>query len=218
MTKLRVVGDCHGKINKLIDLADQGLPTICVGDVAFNYYWLDKLAPSRLRVLLGNHDNYDNPSKLSLGDYGIHEVPGWGSFFFVRGAFSLDYKFRTPKVDWWPEQEELSDEQMERCFEEYVKAKPLFVITHDAPLFVIEHMGLPPINPAWGWDIGPQRTPKLLQRMWVVHQPRAWFYGHFHRSFDKRIGPTRFRCLNELENEDVEFPCGSDPAGEALID
>jgi hypothetical protein len=40
---------------------------------------------------------------------------------------------------------------------------------------------------------------KLLQELFNIHQPKKWFFGHYHQSWSMTINGTDFRCLNELE-------------------
>jgi hypothetical protein len=140
----------------------------------------------------------------SLGDFGTHTVPGFGDIFFVRGAWSVDHLHR--KKSWpykthWKE-EELSPARMEEAYKLYCEVKPDFVLTHDAPLSVIGLMKLQPFPPDWCFEIGPQRTPKLLERMHQFHQPRTWIFGHFHKHFVEYVRGTYFRCLPELKYMD----------------
>ena len=52
--------------------------------------------------------------------------------FFVRGGNSIDKKYRTPKFDWWPE-EELSFAEGTKALELYESLKPEIVSYLDIP-------------------------------------------------------------------------------------
>ena len=197
---LRVFGDIHAKFEPYIKLAQEADNSICVGDVGFFYVDLNVLDNKRHVIVAGNHDNYDNLSHHFLGDFGVHSVAGF-DIFYVRGAWSVDHKHRTPGRDWWW-QEELSNRQMNEALKAYENFKPEFVITHDAPLSVISQMDLFPLGP--DFDIGPQRTPRLLEMMLNIHKPKTWIFGHFHRSWRKNIEGTDFICLNILEHIDFD--------------
>jgi hypothetical protein len=45
----------------------------------------------------------------------------------------------------------------------------------------------------------PTRTGQALSAMWNAYKPPMWICGHYHASVTEIIGPTTFRCLNELE-------------------
>jgi predicted phosphodiesterase len=201
---LRIIGDVHGKIDQYTDLADDAQYSICLGDVGFNYYWLKELDPTRHRCIGGNHDNYDALSEHFLGDFGVHTVPGFGDIFYVRGAWSIDHGHRNKSgalKSWWA-QEEMTDDQMEAAYKMYCEVKPDFVLTHDAPLGIIGLMNLGPLPTCF--ELGPQRTPRLLHRMFLEHQPKTWLFGHFHKHWCEYVKGTYFRCLPELAHMDFE--------------
>jgi len=203
MNRLKVIGDVHGQMEPYIHLASQAEYSICVGDIGFldEYKQLSQLDPSKHRFVAGNHDDYHNLPPHSLGDFGVHTVPNFGDIFFVRGAFSIDVDYRTPGVNWWPE-EELNMVQMEACLKLYQEVKPDFVITHDAPLSIISCMGLPKLGPHF--KLGNQRTPRLLDMLWNFHEPKTWVYGHFHRNWSETVRGTEFRCLDILAYMDFD--------------
>lgn len=196
---LRVIGDVHGKYWEYRDLANQAEYSICVGDVGFNYEVIGGLCKEHHRIVAGNHENYHNLTPHFLGDFGTHTVPGFGDIFYVRGAFSIDWQWRTPGKDLFPE-EELTEQQMYAAIEEYQRVKPDFVITHDCPLSIIPLMNLRAIGD--DFEIGSQRTPRMLDMMWNSHHPKTWLYGHFHTKWKQEVQGTTFQCLKELEFQD----------------
>jgi predicted phosphodiesterase len=198
---LKILGDVHGQMEPYIYMASQAEYSICLGDVGFQqeYNQLAKLDPTRHRIILGNHDDPTKPPPHSLGDFGVYTIPGFGNIFFVRGAFSIDVDYRTPGRDWFPE-EELNRQQMEDCLKLYQEVKPDFVLTHDAPLSVISCMGLPNLPSCF--KLGNQRTPRLLDMMFNSHEPKQWYFGHFHRNWEAEIRGTNFRCIDILNYVD----------------
>jgi Icc-related predicted phosphoesterase len=76
------------------------------------------------------------------------------------------------------------------CLDLYEKAKPLVVISHEAPksvnksLFAIEN---------------DSSTARLLEEMLTIHKPNVWVFGHHHISKREQIDDTLFICLAELE-------------------
>lgn len=155
--------------------------------------------PQKLRVLAGNHDDYDaipDFEEFFLGDFGT--VPGTDDkVFFVRGAWSIDKEYRIPGVSWW-EQEQLSWKQANECLDLYesLKNKVEVVLSHDCPIpvanSILKHY--------------PQETltGKLLYEMAKIHEPEAWYFGHYHVCWQKRMGRTHYRCLNINEAVTIE--------------
>lgn len=227
---LRIVGDCHGKLAELLHLAAGAEHTICLGDISFNYDYLRRLAdPTRLRLLGGNHDEYtrspcqnctgeecvpcqgrgflftEQPEHF-LGDFGLYEAPGVGVFFFVRGAWSIDWRGRIPGVSWWPD-EELDERQADRALNLYRQVRPDLVLSHTAPASIVPSV---PFQRIFGDTIHGTRTESMLQAMYDYHQPSRWLFGHWHVDWVKTIThaktgkETQFICLNELSR--VDFP------------
>lgn len=198
----RIIGDVHQQWELYHLLLRKARFTLQVGDFGFDYTTLSTVDADRHKFLGGNHDNYDEVEKWPhyLGDYGLHNVPGFGDLFFVRGGHSIDQQTggrdgdgspRIMGVDWWPE-EELRMADCYAALEEYSRVKPDFMVTHECPVSVVPHVTA-------SSRILPSRTNQLLQRMLEVHQPRRWVFGHYHHSWQKVIGRTHFTCLRELE-------------------
>lgn len=204
---LRLIGDVHGSMLLYKKLASQAQYSIQLGDLNFFYDHLTGLDPSHHRVLGGNHDNYHKEegkfvfqTEHFLGDFGLCEIPTVPKIFFVRGGNSIDKKYRTPKFDWWPE-EELSFAEGTKALELYESLKPEIVISHECPESVIHEVSTLAI-----WDgepIRPSSTAKMLQYMLVSHRPKLWIFGHHHKNFCKTIDGTKFMCLNILSYLDI---------------
>jgi hypothetical protein len=192
IANLRIIGDVHGHFSSYHHLIKKAQQTLQVGDFGFDYTTLRNVDPKCHRILPGNHDNYNKVGDWPhfLGDYGNHNVPGFGDIFYVRGGLSIDRHIRTEGVNWWQD-EELGMTASYKALAEYSRIKPQFVVTHTCPTTVIPYVTL-------SMDIRPSRTSQLLEQMFAVHQPARWVFGHFHRSFEKDIDGTRFTCLPEL--------------------
>lgn len=198
--KIRIIGDAHNKmvdLHKIINDAVVGIDQVlCVGDVGFDYTYLKQnINPEYFRFIPGNHDNYDNLPKHSLGDFGV-----WNDIFFIRGACSIDKEYRIQGVSWWSE-EELDVNQSNECLELYSETKPQIVISHDAPEQVVDFL----FDTLPGFSM---TTKKLLQACFEVHQPKYWFFGHHHKSIGAKIHGTWFQCLDELEYVDIDTEIG----------
>ncbi len=137
---LRIVGDCHGLYNEYLQLVRDSEHSIQVGDLGLHYKFLrdSNINWENHRVLGGNHDNYlhhENNDEyfhyqpFALPDYGMKYVDD-KEIFFTRGAWSIDRKYRTEGISWFPE-EELSTWQLEEAIRIYKNVKPEIVITHE---------------------------------------------------------------------------------------
>jgi predicted phosphodiesterase len=192
-----VIGDVHGKYDQYVNMARKRDFTVQLGDLGFKYECLKNLDPERHKVVGGNHDNYEIIGDWPhyLGDYGMASLGGV-DFFFYRGAYSIDRHYRTIGIDWW-EEEQLKIEDFMKAREVYREAKPDVVITHDCP----ESIGLALLPP--GAHVYQNTTSWALQELFQIHQPKMWRFAHWHRSWSMTIGRTNFRCLDELEAEEI---------------
>jgi hypothetical protein len=218
MSKLRVISDCHGCIdnrNRLpnlpsyIELCEElGVEdySVQIGDMGFDYEPLSKINPIQHRFFYGNHDNLDTYYNClnSLGDFGLVNL-GPFEFFFVRGAFSLDKKYRianesiTGVKSWW-KNEELSQVEGNKCFNLYERLLPKVVMSHDCPAIISNMIGNPDFVQAFGYPRDmTSSTQHLLQQMFDFHQPRLWIFGHYHRNWTLVYKNTRFICIAERE-------------------
>jgi predicted phosphodiesterase len=204
---ITVIGDVHGKSPAHKKIMDENKYTLQLGDLGFCYKYLDEYCPNHHKWLAGNHDNYDilHNSPHNIGEYGLRSL-NHVEFFFVRGAFSIDWPWRVSQEQkgfgksWWS-QEQLNLIQMKECLEEYADTKPDVVITHAAPREVARMVGTPQILRNYNYD--PEtfttNTQELLQSMIEIHQPDIFIHGHLHKTHKTKIGKTHFIGLNELE-------------------
>jgi Icc-related predicted phosphoesterase len=173
---LRIIGDVHGRIHELEKIKREW-------DILEENHH-----PTELRVIKGNHDTPEE-SQLSLGDYG-DAILGGVEFFFVRGAWSIDKKYRTPGLDWFPE-EQLSRDILEKALAAFAMLRPQIVITHDAPYGLYPRLVHGRVHK--------NQTAEALQAMFEIHKPHLWIFGHHHQSLSLVFERCAFRCLDELE-------------------
>lgn len=193
----RIIGDVHGHYEEYHHLLKKANHTLQVGDFGFNYKTLLGIDARQHRVIGGNHDNYDEIKHWPhfLGDYGVHTIEGFGDVFFIRGGLSIDRHLRTEGVSWWPD-EELSMAKCYAAMVEYTRIKPDFVVSHECPITIVPHV-------TESSHIIPSRTNQLLERLFAIHKPSQWVFGHYHKKYEKVIDGTQFTCLDELQCLDL---------------
>lgn len=205
---IRFIGDVHGshkngKWATYLDLIENVQNSVQIGDLGFAYWFLqdEKVNEDNHKFFGGNHDNYDLyfNSPYSLGDYGLKTL-GNVSFYFVRGAFSVDHAWRTPHVNVWSN-EELSQKEFKAIIDDYAEVKPDLMVTHDCPNSVRDKI----LSEGGGIGYGKiqTKTGQALQTMLELHAPKTWIFGHWHMKLEYQIGDTKFICLSELGYIDI---------------
>lgn len=203
---IRIVGDVHGLVDRYVGLVQNCDYSLQIGDMGFNYTGLKVLDKDRHKFFGGNHDNYDTyyGCPHALRDYGSYNLGGL-EFFYIRGAFSIDAKYRRKQEEvygiksWWAE-EQLSRDVMEVAMRKYFKACPKIMITHTCPRQVAQLIGNPGALRAFGFDPDNfnTHTQQLLQDCFMLHKPDVWIYGHFHQNRIDIVDGTKFICLDEM--------------------
>lgn len=196
--KYVLVGDIHGDYTFFMKICKKYTDhqIIQVGDFGVGFKPIpDYLNNKNFNFIRGNHDN----PNLCLGNsHYIEDGSYLGPFFCVGGAYSIDKDYRTPFVDWWPN-EELTYLEFKDIMDKYEELKPDYVITHDCPVSVLKQIHEYQLIP------GGTITNQALDIMFSIHQPKLWIFGHHHLSFDKIINGTRFVCLNINEVLEIEI-------------
>lgn len=204
MTKIRFIGDVHGKFSqyKKISTAPVIDYSIQVGDFGLGFGEdipgvTSPLMSSKEFFIRGNHDNptvcKEYTGYIPDGSRSEHAL------FFLGGADSIDKQWRTPGLDWWPD-EECSVNELYEHLETYKRSQPVNVmVTHDIPERIFREI-LPYGDKSFG-----SRTRTVLDDFFEFHQPKYWFFGHHHMHIDIVVNGTRFICLNELEYFDLDL-------------
>ena len=196
---ISVISDVHGKFDEYLELTKQYEYTVQLGDMGFDYSSLKGLSDNH-KFFGGNHDNYDKyyECKYALGDYG-YEILNDINFFYIRGAFSIDKKYRVDKVSWFKE-EQLNYKQRLKAFDKYNEIKPELMVTHSCPKSIANIIGEDDILIRFGFN--PRtfntQTQDLLQMCFDFHKPKIWVFGHFHKDFMLKFHGTLFICKEEL--------------------
>lgn len=193
---ITVLADVHGKYRRMHEIIrekDRHEHIVQIGDLGFDFSTLDHVDPDKFKIVGGNHDNYDKIIKIPhyLGDYGYTTLNGI-SFYFYRGAYSIDRQYRTIGIDYWSN-EENNIETFMKARELYREIKPDIFLAHDCPDFMVpQYIG--PYAKRYenitGWALG---------ELYKIHQPKLFIHGHYHVSKTTQYGDTKFVCLNELE-------------------
>lgn len=203
--KIRIIGDVHGKFHAYLGRIKDAEYSIQLGDFGMAKHWYSlvkhKVDSERHKIVPGNHDDYSGlRDQYTFGkDYGEVDFHGF-KFFFVRGAWSIDWKDRLIGVSWW-EEEQLSYNELMNVIVEYEKVKPDIMITHELPKVGIENI----FHKQFISDGIGNRTAIALNQMFEIHKPKIWFYGHWHRNRIDNLLGTEFVCIDELDYIDYEI-------------
>lgn len=199
------IGDVHGKYKRYKRVIRGRRDTVQLGDMGVGFWKLrsDERVPDHnpphSKMVEGNHrfirGNHDNPSVCTRQSQWIPDGTVEGDVMFVGGAISVDRKWRTEGLDWWPD-EELSIAELDRLISVYADARPRIMVTHDCPQFLEKTM-----VEASGRDksIAPSRTRQAFSAMFDHHRPQHWVFGHWHRTFRTTWCECTFTCLDELD-------------------
>lgn len=212
MAAVRLIGDVHGKFSRYRELIRDVPFSIQVGDMGVGFRarhpsgdirWsanppYDAMSEGRHLFIRGNHDN---PEVCARHDYWIADGAVVDGIYCLGGAASIDRAWRTEGLDWWPD-EECSYADLQRMIDDYAAIRPEIVVTHECPESIASEI-LAAFNKTKIQDSS--RTRQALERMFHLHQPREWYFGHWHQSLSIKSGRTLFTCLNELEFCDVEL-------------
>lgn len=203
---IRLISDMHCKVQKYVTYCQHiKYPSIQLGDLGFDkeYQDIEKYAElinvdmTNHFFFKGNHDGYNTEPKNCLGDYGSKVIGGF-EFFFVRGAYSIDPKKRVWGVDYFPEHEELSTAKAQSAIDAYELVKPNVMLSHDCPDEISRFI--------LGGKIKHRTTTNnALQAMFEIHQPKYWFFGHYHDHYMIEKNGTTFICIPKETFMDVEI-------------
>lgn len=201
---MRILGDIHGDTYTYEFAIKDVASSIQVGDFGIGFagpYWHDKVNEmhegTNHRFIRGNHDNPEKcKDMVGYIDDGTIE----DDWMFVGGAWSIDRPMRTEGVNWW-EDEELSYDELYRMIDLYEESKPRVMITHDCPTTTATEMFFKS-GKLTGVNYG-SRTADAFQSMFEIHQPKFWFFGHWHFTEQMNINGTTFQCVGS--NDYVNF-------------
>ena len=195
-----LIGDIHGNTEMYLNIVAKHERTIQLGDLGFNYEFLNAVDSTKHRVIAGNHDNYWQMDSYPhfLGDFGELMLEGLPKIFFCRGGRSIDKESRTLGINYFPE-EEFDLRQCNDAIDAYNGCEVM--LSHECPTVVMEQILASKKDDR---NIDPSVTSHLLQRMFDLHRPNLWVFGHHHKSFTQVIDGCKFVCLNEFETARIQ--------------
>lgn len=215
---LRVIGDVHGRYEPYIQACHLAERSVQVGDLMRDYaehdvYQNSGLIPEYHQFFSGNHDNMDAIENCphNLGDFGYFDILDVGRVFWVRGAFSLDWRNRSevPRQvmidgnlitlgrDIWKEREQLTQREGREAMALYEKVKPDILLSHECPYFFLSEVTNPEVTKRFGYDEPLIRTTTnmLLDSMYDLHRPKYHLFGHYHHWKSKKVDGTTLVCI-----------------------
>lgn len=200
---MRFIGDIHGDLFSYMSIINGATESVQIGDFGIGFLndegFVDDLhQDGRHKFIRGNHDDPE-ACKERVGWISDGTFDEERSIFYVGGAWSIDWRFRTPGYTWWID-EELSDDEFDKVMDLYVEKKPRVMITHDAPESVSFGMFIEGSGKPWFRT----RTAEWLERMFQAHKPEVWIFGHWHIDRDEMIDGTRFVCLGINSHLDLK--------------
>lgn len=184
------IGDVHGnfaeyqKAIKDIHEIDKRAITIQVGDLDLkNGDEIPNLGENNW-FIQGNHDDIDACKKHPnfMGKYGFKD-----GVFFMGGAKSGRGGYKN---------EELSDKDLEAAIKLYSDKRPEIVVTHQAPQSIHEDFMC---------KNDKSRTGEALEKMWQLHNPHVWAYGHYHWGHQEVYDGCNFIACGPLESHQIRL-------------
>lgn len=218
-----IVGDIHSNLTVIGNLMDGAIKDsvfIQVGDFGIGFsdrvyenkklQALNTLLREKNNILLvirGNHDDpsyYQGNCTLSnlklLPDYSYAEINS-KTYLFIGGALSIDRLARTPFKDYWPNEGlELKEELVRPCDVLITHTKTSKQYPQTFSKIVLEW------NEVENKVFADRPQDNLLEelkaenflmdRIFLIAQPKQHFYGHFHTSRSEIINGCECKLLD----------------------
>lgn len=145
-----------------------------------NFDWIDNLETEEWHGGIVHKDG--NIIHLMRGQ--VFDIDGL-TFFTFGGAESVDVRYRTAHVSWWP-QESPNAGDIRKGVNNLARVgnKVDYVLSHTCPFNVIDEM----FDRVWPTQ---HTTEKMLQELADTVDFKAWYFGHWHHDI---IG-GKYNCL-----------------------
>lgn len=237
MTRLLMVGDVHGDLpfmRRVVEYAQEWTIDLIIQLGDFGAYWpggerftrglweLSETMP--IYFLRGNHDNatfldacvvehgWENPitlkNQLTFLPDGCRFELGGKQFGVLGGGFSIDWRIRTPEVNWWPQIEMAEAEDLDRLGKERLDV----LLTHDSPER-LDHLA---------HQLGPfdeencELTKRVIRDGIRATKPYRLFHGHWHHRYE-----DAFYYYDAAGNSSITrvmgLACNDDPLKDAIV-
>jgi len=179
-----------------------------------NYNVINKLP----ETVIENKDNYIKVKILKIinpwtnkykGTFyilknGIHKINN-KNVLTIRGAMSIDKKYRTENIDWW-KQEILTEKEKENIINEIksYNGKFDYVLSHTCPVKIAKKL----VN-LYNYEKINDPNALFLQDIYdkyLKNKFNLWLFGHFHKDYEIEYNKDKFICLyNKLyvKNKDI---------------
>lgn len=182
---MNYIGDIHGDF-QWYEKTVADLPySVQVGDFGAGFGQIPVVNQNH-RFIRGNHDD---PSICKQIQNWIPDGHFQDGILYIGGAHSIDKQFRTPGLNWWPD-EELRHDQFDDIIAAAKEQKPHTVVSHDGPIQALD------VIFGSGLKIFASRTQINLQTLWdCVPSIKTWIHGHWHENVDEIVNGTRFVCV-----------------------
>jgi hypothetical protein len=185
MSKILICGDIHGRFGYFKRVLEQEKPdlAICLGEWG---YWLQcwpdmKAIKPKCPVywIDGNHERFDMLNRRTSDEIapnifykprGTVELINGKNVLFMGGAFSIDYKYRTVGFDYFPDDELVTQADINKIPK---GVKVDIVCSHTAPnMFSI-------LDPERE-KMFPDQSRYYLDIVLKKYQPAQWWMAHWH--------------------------------------
>lgn len=218
--KVLVVGDVHGRFDKLNQIINKKKPdmVLTTGDIA--YYWpninnIGKIKPGNTKVYLipGNHSDWDafeeyvgrNKEFPIEVEKNIFQCPIGSSIeinnkkiVFIGGADSIDKKWRILGISWWA-QEILNQYDLDYILQNNKSAD--IILSHTCPKeFDVESV-LRGMDGRYMKCTDPSRY--VLSKVLEELKPNKWFFGHWHLHTKGTYKNTEWMCLDAIHYDGI---------------
>lgn len=209
----RLIGDIHGNTKSYANMLNGAKSSIQVGDFGIGFHdqnWHDgvnkfhKENPQH-RFIRGNHDFPDKCRKEMAGY--IPDGTIENNVMFIGGAMSIDRGNRTIGLNWWDD-EELSYSALSIFVDVFKNVQPEIVITHDCPASISKMMFIDKGLSVGGSTQHYSRTAAAFDSMFEQHQPKFWFFGHWHITSKEEFNGTTFHCIGKHDFVDFDLENG----------
>lgn len=203
--KIIVAGDVHAEWGVLNAMIARQKPDILLQCGDFGWWPKDKLYPIKIKNgnceiywCDGNHEDHASLAKLKttlvkpnvryMPRASVLPLPDGRNVLFMGGAFSIDWRRRIDRFNWFREEELINQRDLDLL--DYIDRKIDIVVSHTCPKTFMDQKDLfysyrmiEPCN--YALDI-------VLEKF----KPDLWYFGHFHKYATGQYENTKWTALS----------------------